>query len=74
MTDALIAINKGMILNQRKTQTSNLQQKVRIQIETTKGLQRLGEGSFQQAEIPDSSRTTALLNEAAVKFKHFGQV
>ncbi len=49
MTDTLIAINEGMILNQRKTQTSNLQQKPRVQIDASKGLQRLSEGSFQQA-------------------------
>lgn len=74
MTDGLIAVNKRMILNQRKTQTGNLEQKLWLEIDTTKALQRLGEASFQQAKIPDTSGTPALPNKIAVKFEHFGQV
>jgi hypothetical protein len=63
-----------MVLDQRKTQASNLLKKLGIEINPTKGLPGLSKRSLQQVEISDAWGATALRDQLAVKFKNFREV
>lgn len=60
MTDALVAVDEGMILDQGEAQGCGFRNETGIQIVAAERLLGLAEGGLQQAEIPKAVGTTGL--------------
>jgi len=73
VANAFIAINERMVLNQREAQTGNLVPKTWVQILAGEALPRLSQSGFEKAQIPETLRTTTLLNQLAVKSQDLSQ-
>ena len=66
MPDALVAIDKGVALNQRHTQRRGLLRESGVQLITTERGLGLGDCRLQRTEVPNAGRPTGRLEEAAV--------
>jgi hypothetical protein len=67
MSDALVAIDEGMTLNQGEAQRRSLFSQRRVQVDATECGLWLGDGGLERAEISDAGRATRRLEELAVQ-------
>ena len=58
MDDAFVAIHERMVLDQGEAKRSSLLNELGIQIDAAKRLTWLGQGCFEQSQIPNASRST----------------
>jgi hypothetical protein len=73
MTNALVAIDEGMVLDEGEAQSRCLAREARIEVGSAEGLPRLGDGGLHRAEIADKRLLPALVHDEAVEKQHLSQ-
>src|SRR2546425_270993 len=73
MPNALVAVDEGMILDQREAERCRFLLQRGIQIDTTKRRLGLGDGRFERAKIPDPGCATRGFEESPVQLDDLGQ-
>jgi hypothetical protein len=70
MADSLIAVDKWMVLNQRRAQGRGFVDQRHMQVVPAEGDSALGERRVQECEIANAAGAAGLLNQELVKSDH----
>ena len=73
MANSLIAVDKGVIHDQRMAESGSLGDYVRIEITAVKGETRLIHSGFKKAEISNSSGATRDGDHSFMQIEDFGE-
>lgn len=71
--DALVTVDEGMALGERKAQGAGLHNQVRVQIGSSEGCSRLGHGRCKGAKVPDARGAPAHRQDEAMQLNHLAQ-
>jgi len=68
VTDALVAVDEGMVRHQREAQRGRLLQKRGVEVRASEALARLRKRGLEQSEVAQPDSAAGLLGDAAIAF------